>query len=674
MCEPTRIRSGLLAACVLCFVTVSVAHPPYLANPRTPLGSADIPQYGYFGRNVVLDGETALVGAVGPPAAVYVYEFDGVDWVERAVLSAGDAATNRFGVGMALEGDTALIGAPEQSVNGVVQGVVYEFVREGGAWSLRDTLIAADGVEGDQFGLGVALEASRAVIGAPWADDEAGTAYVFERMQEGWTQVELPQVVVGNLGSPVAIEGDLIVVSAWDANHYQGAVVLYQLGDAGWEFLQSLTASATNAFGWSLALEGDTLVIGAPDSGYDEYAEGAVYVFERIPSGYWVQGATLEIDDPEDFTFLGETLSMDGGTIALGVYNKEATYLFTKSDGVWAQVAKIEPQEATLGYAGVVALRGDQLLVGSALDDYMGNVRRGRVHPYRVGPDCNLNAAYDADEIAAGTSPDCDANGVPDECDVECNGNAIPDACDLLAGSSADCNANSVPDECDLANAVSEDCNGNSRPDECDPQYFATSGVLSPVGWLTPQVHVFFVDSFAACEAELTLRMKGNLQGAERFVTVAVDGVPVGTLFETTGVNCPGTPNEGSFALAPSVLNAAAEDGFVVVSVLPSPAVDSFFCGPIATTLEIDLRYVIETACPSASVECDRADIFPLNGDCVVDLSDVGALLAGWTGAGGGSSCGADRAQGDIFPPGGDGCVDLGDLGQMLVDYGADCR
>ena len=82
------------------------------------------------------------------------------------------------------------------------------------------------------------------------------------------------------------------------------------------------------------------------------------------------------------------------------------------------------------------------------------------------GEDCNRNQLIDEFEILFGLSDDCDANGVPDECDVgsgfDCNMNGVPDACDLLGGDSADCDANGLPDECD------EDCNGNGSPDICD--------------------------------------------------------------------------------------------------------------------------------------------------------------------------------------------------------------
>ncbi len=94
--------------------------------------------------------------------------------------------------------------------------------------------------------------------------------------------------------------------------------------------------------------------------------------------------------------------------------------------------------------------------------------------------DCNASGVLDWQELQAGTSADCDANGLPDECEpfVDCNLNGVRDACDIAAGTSSDCNANGEPDECEPfadcnGNGVLDaceggDCNGNGLPDACD--------------------------------------------------------------------------------------------------------------------------------------------------------------------------------------------------------------
>ena len=52
--------------------------------------------------------------------------------------------------------------------------------------------------------------------------------------------------------------------------------------------------------------------------------------------------------------------------------------------------------------------------------------------------------------MAAGSSPDCIGNGIPDECEPDCDGNGTADSCDMLAGAAADCNGYGVLDSCDL--------------------------------------------------------------------------------------------------------------------------------------------------------------------------------------------------------------------------------
>ncbi|NOX59425.1 MAG: hypothetical protein GXP29_11295 [Planctomycetes bacterium] len=98
------------------------------------------------------------------------------------------------------------------------------------------------------------------------------------------------------------------------------------------------------------------------------------------------------------------------------------------------------------------------------------------------GPaDCNANAIPDSCDVVEGGSLDCNANNVPDECESDCNTNGVPDACDITTGFSIDANVNGLPDECefidcntngiddaeDLSSLTSADCNADFIPDEC---------------------------------------------------------------------------------------------------------------------------------------------------------------------------------------------------------------
>lgn len=81
---------------------------------------------------------------------------------------------------------------------------------------------------------------------------------------------------------------------------------------------------------------------------------------------------------------------------------------------------------------------------------------------------------------------------------------------------------------------------------------------------------------------------------------------------------------------------------------------------------------VAAPGCPNPQPACEQSDIFPPGAaDCMIDLSDLGVVLANFEPG----VFGKLRAHGDVFPPGvGDGQVDLSDLGQILADFGTDCR
>lgn len=81
--------------------------------------------------------------------------------------------------------------------------------------------------------------------------------------------------------------------------------------------------------------------------------------------------------------------------------------------------------------------------------------------------DCNNNGTKDICDLYNGTSPDVNNNHVPDECEPDCNQNSIPDSWELSIGTSHDCNHNLVPDECDIASGFSHDCDSNGVPDSC---------------------------------------------------------------------------------------------------------------------------------------------------------------------------------------------------------------
>jgi len=207
----------------------------------------------WLGYSVALDGDTAVVGANGAAAqqgAAYIFQRDqgGADnWGQVAQLTAGDgAASDWFGYSVAISGDIVVVGAIHSSVGAnAQQGSAYVYGRnQGGAdnWGLITKLVAGDGAANDWFGCAVSVDADTAVIGAYGVDidskAEQGAAYVFGRNQGGADQWGQVMKLITNDGA------------------------------------------AQDWFGYSVAVDGDTIIAGSPyDQIGSETAQGSAYIF-----------------------------------------------------------------------------------------------------------------------------------------------------------------------------------------------------------------------------------------------------------------------------------------------------------------------------------------------------------------------------------------------------------
>jgi hypothetical protein len=254
-------------------------------------------------------------------------------------------AYTHFGSSVALDGETALIGCPDDGDNGYGSGSAYLFGRTAGAWTQLAKLLPADGSSSDHFGQSVALDGDTALIGA--SGDAAGSVYVCTRAGEVWTET------------------------------------VKLLADDG---------AAGDGFGARVALDGDTAVIGA--SGDDDHGEnsGAAYVFTRI-GGIWTQQAKLVPTDVSDGDRFGGSVALDGDTAVVGAIwdddqgdDSGAAYVFIRAGGGWTQQAKLLPGDGAAGdLFGVVALDGDTALIGASYDDGYG-LHRGAAYVFvRVG-------------------------------------------------------------------------------------------------------------------------------------------------------------------------------------------------------------------------------------------------------------------------------------------------
>jgi FG-GAP repeat/Abnormal spindle-like microcephaly-assoc'd, ASPM-SPD-2-Hydin len=307
----------------------------------------------YFGSSVAVSGSRVVVGApwhhpIGSnlaPGAVYVFVQNGTTWSQQAELTASDGGEeDHFGWSVAVSGTTVVVSSPFANQN---QGLVYVFVHSGTTWSQQAELTASDGGVDDEFGESVALDGSTVVVGAHshkvGSNTEPGPAYVFVHSGTTWSQqAELTASDGGaedQFGESVAVDGSTVVVGApWHtvgSNQYQGAAYVFVHSGTTWSQQAELTASDgeyEDYFGSSVAVSSSRVVVGAPwhTVGSNQY-QGAAYVFVQNGTT-WSQQAELTASDGEFEDYFGSSVAVSGATAVVGVQTQ--TFAESQLQGV----------------------------------------------------------------------------------------------------------------------------------------------------------------------------------------------------------------------------------------------------------------------------------------------------------------------------------------------------
>jgi hypothetical protein len=269
---------------------------------QAKLTASDAAAGDQFGYSVSVSVDTAVVGAVADDHAgfysgsTYVFARSGGVWAEQAKLTASDAAElDHFGFRLSVDGDTAVVGAVGDADGGLDSGSAYVFTRSGVTWTEEAKLTASDAAAGDWFGWSVSLSGDTAVVGAANDADgglDSGSAYVFVGSGSSWTeQAKLTAsdaAAYDWFGFQLSVSGDTVVVGAYgddDAGDYSGSAYVFTRSGSSWTEQTKLTASdaaAGDYFGMSVSVSGNTVVVGAvldDDAGSNS---GSVYVFEAL--------------------------------------------------------------------------------------------------------------------------------------------------------------------------------------------------------------------------------------------------------------------------------------------------------------------------------------------------------------------------------------------------------
>lgn len=340
-----------------------------------------------FGTSVAIDGDTIVVGAphesssatgingdgstngAASSGAAYVFVRSGTTWTQQAYVKSSNAeAQDRFGFSVGVAGDTVVVGAYQEdsSASGIDgdgsdntvtdSGAAYVFTRNAGMWSEDAYVKAATATAGDGFGYSIAIDGDTVIVGAPYRGSSRGAAYVFLRSGGTWMQERYlsPQSLDpgDSLGFSVAVSRDTFAVGApyEDSNSVgvggdelnnnaldSGAVQVFQRGGMQWmrRYLKASNVGAGDHFGWSVAIEVDSILIGAPSEGSDAtgvngdpsndsaVGSGAAYVFTRV-AGAWSETAYLKSDVTEAGDNFGSSVSTAGNTLVVGASSEDS--------------------------------------------------------------------------------------------------------------------------------------------------------------------------------------------------------------------------------------------------------------------------------------------------------------------------------------------------------------
>ena len=351
----------------------------YLKASNTGVGDS-------FGISVAISGDTLIVGATGedgggnqvdPPSdeteagagAAYVFVRSTGVWSQQAYLKgSASGASDNFGVSVGVSDDTIVVGAELEDGSGsgvnpsfnnalTDAGAAYVFSRSGTVWTSSAYLKASNPDASDQFGKAVAISGDSVVVGAryeagngsgvnPPADNlapGAGAAYVFKKSGLVWAQ-----------------QAYLKASNVQFSDHFGGAVSISD---------DTLVVGATGEDGAGTGAN--------PASNEGAFDSGAAYVFTRNGT-VWTQQAYLKPSNPAIYFAFGYSVAVSGeamvvgGTGNTGLGQTEGlAYAFARSGSVWSQQAQLAPTPLAPGYyfGYSVAISGDTGIVGAPQQD-----------------------------------------------------------------------------------------------------------------------------------------------------------------------------------------------------------------------------------------------------------------------------------------------------------------
>ncbi|MBN1589014.1 MAG: PEP-CTERM sorting domain-containing protein [Pirellulales bacterium] len=374
-------------------------------------------------RRIDISGNTVLVGGcywnsgggtVQNWAQAFVHG-DG-QWQHQQTLSVS-SPTNFFGYGVGIDGDMAVVGDYGNNE-------AYLFERSGGVWqqSSGSTLQYPGATN---FGYDTRIDDDRVIVGTCLGN----SAFIFTS-EDGWDEGECPLIGSGYFGHSVDISGTHAVVG----DYWNNTAGLYQLDGDAWTLESTVSHTGSNQFGYSVAIDGNYAIVGDNTAGVGGQSYvGSASIYCRQENGAWEEQITLHPLELMAGDRFGSSVAISGNTAVVGAINQGplgqrtgSAYVFQRVDSIWKQVGKVRPTDgiASDDFGCAVAIDGDWIAVGAWSHDSSG----GAVYVYdtpsltMIPGDANLDGEVDDNDaitlashwgLAAGwTGGDFDGDGL----------------------------------------------------------------------------------------------------------------------------------------------------------------------------------------------------------------------------------------------------------------------
>ncbi len=307
------------------------------------------PTVGPFTSGVAIDGLTAAVASSEEPVngaretgVVYIYVKSATSWVLQQRIE-GQIPGKQFGWSLALSGDTLAVADFDGTFNNPVRSRVFVYVRAGSSWALQ-TQIATG------YRPVIRLSGNSLLVGSQSAQPNAptGSALVYERTGTTWSSgTTLPPTGVvpsDGFGSAGDISGDTICVGSSFPALSGGSVRVYVRSGSGWILQQALSArvpTSGDTFGYSCAVDGDTMIVGGRLTGPPQNVVNGGYVYVRS-SGTWTLQQEIIGSNP-NARQLGLSVALKGDVAILGA---DGFSVFRRNGATWAESQSV-PQPSS---------------------------------------------------------------------------------------------------------------------------------------------------------------------------------------------------------------------------------------------------------------------------------------------------------------------------------------